>query len=120
MRAPKWLLWLVGPLVGMSRDFVNHSVGLPGPEFSSAKAQKELGLTFIDFQVSCVLCVWVWGGGIFREQGGEGSIHPQRSKKRGGKGSREAAAVASDLDHILPYPLPLAPTIMSRLTDQRV
>ena len=52
MSAPKWLLWLIGPLVAdMPRDFINNSIGLPGPDVSSAKAQKELGLTFIDFKV---------------------------------------------------------------------
>ena len=50
MTAPKWLLWLVGPLAGMPRDVVNNGVSLPGPEFSSAKVEKELGLKFLPFE----------------------------------------------------------------------
>ena len=106
MRAPKWLLWLVGPLVGMSRDFVNHSVGLPGPEFSSAKAQKELGLTFIDFQVGSVLyaSVCVCGGVpvVLGKQGGRGGC--------GGHQSGPHFTLPPS-----PGPLPLAPAFLDFL-----
>ena len=50
LTAPKWLLWLVGPLAGMPRDVVTNGVGLPGPNFSSSKAELELGLKFLPFE----------------------------------------------------------------------
>jgi nucleoside-diphosphate-sugar epimerase len=41
--APKWLMWLIGPLVGMQRDYVARNVGHP-VYFNSARSQAELGL----------------------------------------------------------------------------
>lgn len=44
---PKWLVWLVGPLVdpALTRRFVRRNVGLPW-RADSSKAQRELGVTF--------------------------------------------------------------------------
>ena len=41
--APKWLVWLVGPLQGLSRKFVSRNVGYE-LRADSSKAQRELGL----------------------------------------------------------------------------
>lgn len=46
-RVPKWLLWLVGPIVspGLTRRFVSRSVGLPF-RADHGKAVRELQMTF--------------------------------------------------------------------------
>ena len=41
--APKWLMWLIGPLVGLRRRYVARNVGHP-LYFNSARSQAELGL----------------------------------------------------------------------------
>lgn len=56
--APKWLVWLVGPLAGMPRDAVTHTLGYV-PRFDSSKIQTELGLKFLDIKVRA----WIWGKG---------------------------------------------------------
>ena len=45
--APKWLIWLVGPMVNaaMTRKFVSRNVGLPF-RADSSKGVQELGLTY--------------------------------------------------------------------------
>ncbi|MFZ5475412.1 MAG: NAD-dependent epimerase/dehydratase family protein [Myxococcota bacterium] len=42
---PKWLLWLVGPLAGMSRAFVSKNIGLPWKSDNS-KSVQQLGLRY--------------------------------------------------------------------------
>lgn len=44
-QVPKALVWLVGPLMGITRDFVANNVGHP-IEFSNEYAQKELAVSF--------------------------------------------------------------------------
>lgn len=44
---PKWLLWAVGPYMGMGRDMVNNGVNMK-PEFDNSKIKRELGLQFLD------------------------------------------------------------------------
>ena len=41
--APKWLMWLIGPLVGLRRKYIARNVGYP-LYFNSARSQAELGL----------------------------------------------------------------------------
>lgn len=52
MKAPKWMLTLLGPLMGISSDTVKYLIGLPTPQFSNSKVTKELGLTFIPFSTT--------------------------------------------------------------------
>lgn len=42
---PRWLLWLIGPVIGMSRDFVSAYVGKK-PVFDHTKIERELGFKF--------------------------------------------------------------------------
>lgn len=49
--APKWLLALVGPAVGITRDVVQHNVG-KCPQFNTAKIRNELGFQFHDVEVA--------------------------------------------------------------------
>ncbi|MDT8447819.1 MAG: NAD-dependent epimerase/dehydratase family protein [bacterium] len=42
---PKWLVWLVGPLVGMPRKMVRRNVGYPW-KVDHTKSKTELGLTY--------------------------------------------------------------------------
>lgn len=44
-RAPKWLVWLIGPTQGFSRKFVSRNVGFD-LHADNSKAVRELGLTF--------------------------------------------------------------------------
>lgn len=41
--APKWLMWLIGPLVGLRRNYVARNVGHP-LHFNSARSVAELGM----------------------------------------------------------------------------
>lgn len=41
--APKWLMWVIGPLVGLQRSYVARNVGHP-VYFNSVRSQTELGL----------------------------------------------------------------------------
>ncbi len=43
--APKWLMWLLGPFVGMQRRFVARNVGHP-LRFDNRRSQTELGLQY--------------------------------------------------------------------------
>lgn len=43
--APKWVLWLAAPMVGLTREFVKKNVGLPWMADAS-KSERELGLTY--------------------------------------------------------------------------
>ncbi|KAG2502117.1 hypothetical protein HYH03_000609 [Edaphochlamys debaryana] len=43
--APKWLLWAVGPAIGLPRDMVTNLVG-QCPHFNNSKIQAELGFSF--------------------------------------------------------------------------
>ena len=43
--APKWLMWLIGPLVGLQRSYVAHNVGYP-LRFNNQRSQIELGLHY--------------------------------------------------------------------------
>ena len=43
--APKWLLWLVGPMFGVTRQFVSDNVGYPW-QADNSKIKKELGIEF--------------------------------------------------------------------------
>ncbi len=42
---PKFMVWLVGPLVGMPRKMVSRNIGYPW-KVDNSKAQKELGINF--------------------------------------------------------------------------
>ena len=42
---PRWLIWLLGPLVGLSRHFVRDNVGLR-TQYVNAKSQRTLGLRY--------------------------------------------------------------------------
>ncbi|MFZ6746285.1 NAD-dependent epimerase/dehydratase family protein [Undibacterium sp. JH2W] len=42
---PKWLIWLMGPLVGLSRSYIRDNVGYP-VSFDCQRAQTELGIDF--------------------------------------------------------------------------
>lgn len=43
--APKWLLWLVGPMVGMPRRTVSGSVNVPW-KADNSKSKRELGMSY--------------------------------------------------------------------------
>ncbi len=43
--APKWFMWLIGPLVGMQRSYVARNVGHP-LRFDNRRSQTELGLRY--------------------------------------------------------------------------
>ncbi len=43
--APKWLMWLLGPMIGMRRSFVARNVGHP-LRFDNRRSQTELGLHY--------------------------------------------------------------------------
>ncbi|MCB9591150.1 MAG: NAD-dependent epimerase/dehydratase family protein [Sandaracinaceae bacterium] len=42
---PRWVLWLVGPMAGLSRPFVSKNVGLPW-KADNRKSQERLGLAY--------------------------------------------------------------------------
>ncbi|KZT14109.1 epimerase [Acidovorax sp. GW101-3H11] len=42
---PKWLMWLIAPLAGMTRSYVRHNVEHP-LQFDTARSQAELGVTY--------------------------------------------------------------------------
>jgi hypothetical protein len=42
---PKWLMWLIGPLVGLRRSYVARNVGHP-LRFNNQRSQTELGLRY--------------------------------------------------------------------------
>eukprot|EP00045_Choanoeca_perplexa_P009541 m.92380 g.92380 ORF g.92380 m.92380 type:complete len:348 (+) comp14942_c0_seq3:1226-2269(+) len=56
--APKFALYLVGPMNGISWSFVKHNIGKP-LNFDCSKAQKELALEFRDVKESLVEMVQV-------------------------------------------------------------
>ena len=43
--APRWLLWLVGPLAGLSREFVTKNIGRPW-KCDNSKSVTKLGLSY--------------------------------------------------------------------------
>ncbi|MGB1037094.1 MAG: diaminohydroxyphosphoribosylaminopyrimidine deaminase, partial [Bacteroidia bacterium] len=43
--APKWLLWLVGPMFGVTRQFVRDNVGFPW-QADNSKIKTDLGMSF--------------------------------------------------------------------------
>lgn len=49
--APKWLLWLVGPMFGVTRQFVRDNVGFPW-QADNSKIKKELGMEFKSIEES--------------------------------------------------------------------
>lgn len=50
-QAPKFLVWLIAPIFGITRDFVKKNVGYP-IEFDNSRAKKELGLEFMSVKQS--------------------------------------------------------------------
>ena len=42
---PKWLIWLIAPTIGMTRQEVSNNIGYPW-KANNSKAIKELGLNF--------------------------------------------------------------------------
>ncbi|MBU1354801.1 MAG: NAD-dependent epimerase/dehydratase family protein [Gammaproteobacteria bacterium] len=42
---PKWLMWLIAPMAGMTRSYVQHNVGRP-LQFNTARSQAELAVTY--------------------------------------------------------------------------
>jgi len=47
MPAPKWLLKLIGPSQGLSRDFIQKNVGYP-VAFDNSKSKQALGIQYRD------------------------------------------------------------------------
>eukprot|EP00195_Chlamydomonas_chlamydogama_P013640 CAMPEP_0202892812 /NCGR_PEP_ID=MMETSP1392-20130828/2505_1 /ASSEMBLY_ACC=CAM_ASM_000868 /TAXON_ID=225041 /ORGANISM="Chlamydomonas chlamydogama, Strain SAG 11-48b" /LENGTH=364 /DNA_ID=CAMNT_0049576907 /DNA_START=658 /DNA_END=1752 /DNA_ORIENTATION=+ len=52
LTAPKFLIWLLGPSMGLTRDMVTHSIGMPGPQFSRSKVEGELGFKFTELRTT--------------------------------------------------------------------
>lgn len=52
-QAPKFLIWLVAPIFGITRDFVKRNVGYP-IEFDNSRAKKELNLNFRSVEESVI------------------------------------------------------------------
>ena len=48
---PKWLVWLVGPMVGFSRQYVKDNVNIECPADNS-KSKEELGIEYIPIKTS--------------------------------------------------------------------
>ena len=42
---PRWVLWLAGPMVGLTREFVSKNIGRPW-KADNSKSVKELGVTY--------------------------------------------------------------------------
>lgn len=42
---PKWLMWLIAPAAGMTRNYVHHNVGHP-IQFDTARSRAELGVAY--------------------------------------------------------------------------
>jgi nucleoside-diphosphate-sugar epimerase len=53
MAAPKSVLWLIGPLAGLSRKFVSTNIGYP-LKFDNSYIKKDLGMEFIDVEKTVV------------------------------------------------------------------
>ncbi len=51
MQAPKFLVWLIAPIFGITREFVKRNVGYP-IEFDNSRAKRELGLEFRPIKAS--------------------------------------------------------------------
>ena len=58
MTAPKFALYLLGPLSGVSWSFVKHNVGQP-LEFDCSKAERDLRMQFRDVRAALVEMVRV-------------------------------------------------------------
>lgn len=52
-QAPKFLIWLIAPIFGITRDFVKRNVGYP-IEFDNSRAKQELGIEFRTVEQSAV------------------------------------------------------------------
>ena len=52
-KAPKILFWLIAPLFGVNRNFVNRNVGFP-LYFDNSKSKKELGMDYIPISKTIV------------------------------------------------------------------
>ena len=50
-QAPKFLIWLIAPIFGITRDFVKRNVGYP-IEFDNSRARNELSLEFMPVEQS--------------------------------------------------------------------
>ena len=50
-QAPKFLIWLVAPIFGITRKFVSMNVGYP-IEFDNSRAKQELGISFMPVEQS--------------------------------------------------------------------
>ena len=53
MKAPKWLLYLIGPLFGLSRKFINRNVAHP-IQLDTTKSKEKLGLSYRDLNETVV------------------------------------------------------------------
>ncbi len=51
MTTPKWLTVLLGPLFGLTPDFVRNNVGYP-LRFDNSKGIRELGIQYRDIETS--------------------------------------------------------------------
>jgi nucleoside-diphosphate-sugar epimerase len=49
--APKFLIWIIAPIFGITRDFVKRNVGYP-IEFNNNRARTELSLEFMPVEIS--------------------------------------------------------------------
>ena len=47
--APKWLIWLLAPIIGVTRKFVTHNIGYP-MKVDNSKSIQELGLSYIPME----------------------------------------------------------------------
>jgi nucleoside-diphosphate-sugar epimerase len=50
-QAPKFLIWIIAPIFGITRDFVKRNVGYP-IEFNNSRARKELSFEFMPVEKS--------------------------------------------------------------------
>jgi hypothetical protein len=52
-QAPKFLIWLIAPIFGITRDFVKRNVGYP-IEFDNSRAKEALALEFATVEKTVV------------------------------------------------------------------
>jgi len=50
-QVPKFLVWILAPMLGIKRDFVKRNVGYP-IEFDNSRAKKELDINFMPIEAS--------------------------------------------------------------------
>jgi len=53
MKSPKWLMLLIGPLFGVTRQFVKLNIGHP-LKLNNSKGKRELGMTYTPIEKTIV------------------------------------------------------------------